>query len=241
MYKTKEEVISTIINQNNVLIVQDLDGVCIPLVQDPLKREINKEYLEDVLRLKEKFAVLTCGEHEGRRGVNRLVEKALDSEKIAKENGFYLPGLAACGVEFQDRFSNLSYPGLKNDEIKFLAKVPKMMRSMLGNELQKILPNLSNESINKFIDVAVCDTRFTPTLNFNEIFSFVKNDFTKVKSLQIIMEKIMNSLLDNSINHGLKNSFHLHLMPNLGVKDGKEIIKYATENDFGTTDIQFII
>ena len=241
MYKTKKEVISTIVNEKNILIIQDLDGVCIPLVQDPLKREISKEYLEDVSRLKEKFAVLTCGEHEGRRGVNRLVEKALNSEKIAKENGFYLPGLAACGVEFQDRFSNLSYPGLKDNEIDFLAKVPKMMRSMLSNELEKILPNLSNESRNKLIDVAVCDTRFTPTLNFNEIFSYVKNDFTKVKDLQIIMEKIMNSLLENSINIGLNNSFHLHLMPNLGVKDGKEKMKYATKGDFGTTDIQFII
>ena len=55
------------------------------------------------------------------------------------------------------------------------------------------------------------------------------------------MEKIMNSLLDNSIKFGLNNSFHLHLMPNLGVKDGKEIIKYATKDEFGTTDIQFII
>ena len=241
IYKSKEEVISTIINEKNFLIIQDLDGVCIPLVQDPLKREINKEYLEDVSRLKDKFAVLTCGEHEGRRGVNRLVEKALNSEKIARKNGFYLPGLAACGVEFQDRFSNLSYPGLKDNEIEFLAKVPKMMRSMLSNELEKFLPNLSNETRNKLIDVAVCDTRFTPTLNFNEIFSFVKNDFTKVKDLQIIMEKMMNSLLKKSINFGLNNSFHLHLMPNLGVKDGKEIIKYANKNEFGTTDIQFII
>ena len=241
MYKTKKEVISTIVNEKNILIIQDLDGVCIPLVQDPLKREVSKEYLEDVSRLKDKFAVLTCGEHEGRRGVNRLVEKALNSEKIAKENGFYLPGLAACGVEFQDRFGNPSYPGLKDNEINFLAKVPKMMRSMLSDELEKILPNLSNESRNKLIDVAVCDTRFTPTLNFNEIFSYVKNDFTKVKDLQIIMEKIMNSLLENSIKFGLNNSFHLHLMPNLGVKDGKEIIKYATKDEFGTTDIQFII
>ena len=241
MYKTKEEVIDTIINEKNILIIQDLDGVCIPLVQDPLKREIKKEYLADVSRLKDKFAVLTCGEHEGRRGVNRLVEKALNSEKIAKENGLYLPGLAACGVELQDRFSNSSHPGLKDDEIDFLSKVPKMMRSMLNNELESFLPNLSKETRDNLIDVAVCDTRFTPTLNFNEIFSLVKNDFEKVKDLQMIMEKIMNNLIEDSISFGLKNSFHLHMMPNLGVKDGKEIMKYATENEFGTTDIQFII
>ena len=241
IFKMKEEVINTIINEENILIVQDLDGVCIPLVQDPLQREINKEYVKDVSRLREKFAVLTCGEHEGKRGVNRLVEKALDSKTTAKENGFYLPGLAACGVEYQDRFSNLSYPGLKDNEINFLAEVPKMMRSMLTNELKKFLPNLSNEKRNKLIDVAVCDTRFTPTLNFNEIFSYVKNDFQKVKDLQLIMGKIMNDLLEESKNFGLDNSFYLHLMPNLGIRDGREIMKYSTQNEFGTTDIQFII
>ena len=241
IFKTKEEVINTIINEQNILIVQDLDGVCIPLVQDPLQREINKEYVKDVSRLREKFAVLTCGEHEGKRGVNRLVEKALNSKTTAKENGFYLPGLAACGVEYQDRFSNLSYPGLKDNEINFLAEVPKMMRSMLTNELKKFLPNLSNEKRNKLIDVAVCDTRFTPTLNFNEIFSYVKNDFQKVKDLQLIMGKIMNNLLEESKNFGLDNSFYLHLMPNLGIRDGREIMKYSTQNEFGTTDIQFII
>ncbi len=241
MLKTKEEVIQTIINERNILIVQDLDGVCIPLVQDPLKREINKEYVEDVSKLKDRFAVLTCGEHEGRRGVNRLVEKALHSKTKAKENGYYLPGLASCGVEFQDRFSNLSYPGIKDNEINFLAKVPEMMRSMLTNELIKFFPNLSNDLRNKLIDVAVCDTRFTPTLNFNEIFNYVKNDLKKVKGLQLIMQKIMNSLLEESINCGLENSFYLHLMPNLGLQDGREIMKYATQNEFGTTDIQFII
>ena len=241
IFKTKEEVIDTIINEKDILIVQDLDGVCIPLVQDPLKREIDKEYVRNVSRLREKFAVLTCGEHEGRRGVNRLVEKALNSKTTAKENGFYLPGLAACGVEFQDRFSNLSHPGLEDNEINFLAEVPIMMRSMLTNELKKFLPNLSNELRNKLIDVAVCDTRFTPTLNFNEIFNYVKNDFQKVKDLQLIMKNIMNNLLEDSKNHGLDNSFYLHLMPNLGIRNGKEIMKYSTQNEFGTTDIQFII
>ena len=241
MIKTKEEVINTILNEENFLIIQDLDGVCIPLVQDPLKREINKEYVKDVLRLKDKFSVLTCGEHEGRRGVNRLVEKALNSETEAKDKGLYLPGLASCGVEFQDRFSNSTYPGLKDNEINFLSKVPKLMRSMLNKELNIFLPNLSNQLRNKLIDVAICDTRFTPTLNFNEIFSYVKDDFNKVKSLQLIMKKIMNNLLEESNKFGLNNSFYLHMMPNLGSIEGREIMKNATQNEFGTTDIQFII
>ena len=57
--KTKEEIIKTILNEENILIVQDLDGVCIPLVQDPLKRKIDKEYVEDVSKLRDKFSVLT--------------------------------------------------------------------------------------------------------------------------------------------------------------------------------------
>ena len=241
MYTRKEEVIRTIINEKNILIVQDLDGVCIPLVKDPLKRELSKEYVKDVSKLGENFSVLTCGEHEGRRGVNRLVEKALDSKTKAKEYGLYLPGLAACGVEFQDRFGNSSLPGLKDNEIKFLAEIPEMMRSMLNNELKIFFPNLTNESRNKLIEVAICDTRFTPTLNFNEIFSSVKHDFKKIERLQLIMEKIMNSLIDESKKVGLGNSYYLHMMPNLGLRKGKEIMKYATKDELGTTDIQFII
>ena len=241
MLKTKEEVISTIINEENILLIQDLDGVCIPLVQDPMKRELQEGYVRDVSKLKDKFSVLTCGEHEGRRGVNRLVEKALNSKTKAKKYGLYLPGLAACGVEFQDRFGNLSHPGLQDKEIKFLSEVPKMMRSMLTNQLEICLPKLTNDLRNKLIEVAVCDTRFTPTLNFNEIFSYCKNDFKKVEQLQLIMERIMINLLEESKKFGLDSSFYLHLMPNLGLKEGREIMKYATKDEFGTTDIQFII
>ena len=51
----------------------------------------------------------------------------------------------------------------------------------------------------------------------------------------------MNNLLEESKKFGLDNSFYLHLMPNLGIKEGEEIMKNATHNEFGTTDIQFII
>ena len=241
MSNKKEKLIKTILKEENILIFQDLDGVCIPLVQDPLKRELNIEYVKAVSKLKERFFVLTCGEHEGRRGVNRLVEKSLASETKAKREGLYLPGLAACGVELQDRFSNISYPGLNENEIEFLSKIPKMMSSMLSNELKLALPSLSSKERKKFIDVAICDTRFTPTLNFNEILSSVKHDFKKVKEFQLIMEKIMNNLLEYSKEIGLENSFYLHMMPNLGLKGDREIMKIATEKDFGTTDIQFII
>ena len=86
MLRTKEEVIATILNEKNVLLVQDLDGVCIPLVQDPLKRELKSEYVLAASTLRNNFSVLTCGEHEGRRGVNRLVEKALLSPPVGSRN-----------------------------------------------------------------------------------------------------------------------------------------------------------
>ena len=108
IFKTKEEVIETIINEKDILIVQDLDGVCIPLVQDPLKREINKEYVKDVSRLREKFAVLTCGEHEGRRGVNRLVEKALNSKQLRKKMAFTY--LVLRPVELNFKIDLVIYP-----------------------------------------------------------------------------------------------------------------------------------
>ena len=55
----------------DLLIVQDLDGVCMPLVKDPLTRRMDAAYVEAVAALDGQFAVLTNGEHEGRRGVNR--------------------------------------------------------------------------------------------------------------------------------------------------------------------------
>ena len=63
----------------DLLIVQDLDGVCMQLVKDPLTRRMDPAYVDAVAALDGQFAVLTNGEHEGRRGVNRLVEQALGS------------------------------------------------------------------------------------------------------------------------------------------------------------------
>ena len=167
-YKITDKILST----DNFLFIQDIDGVCIPLVQDPLKRTLDPEYIKSVSKIKNKFAVLTCGEHEGRRGVNRIVEKSLKSESKALKEGLYLPGLAACGVELQDSFGKVKHPGLTKREIDFLSKVPDLMTKLLEKELSKILPDLNSSLKSKFIKVAVCDTRFTPTLNLNELFSY---------------------------------------------------------------------
>ncbi len=230
-----------ILSTNNFLIIQDLDGVCIPLVQDPLKRELSKDYIYSAERLKGKFCVLTCGEHEGKRGVNRLVEKSLGPSRSPSKEGFYLPGLAACGVELQNRFGKISHPGLTEEEVDFLAKVPEKMKEILSKELEHLAPEINQSTKDRIIEVAVCDTRFTPTLNLNELFKLYENNREKIIKLQKMMKSVMESLINESIKQGLENSFHLHMMPNLGMSNGKELMKYATYNDFGTTDIQFIV
>ena len=84
------------------LIIQDLDGVCMGLVNDPLTRRIEPGYLHAVSRLKGRFFVLTNGEHIGCRGVNGIVDRALsESDAEPEDHGLYLPGLAAGGVQWQ--------------------------------------------------------------------------------------------------------------------------------------------
>ncbi|MDC3232527.1 hypothetical protein OA981_03170, partial [Prochlorococcus sp. AH-716-A09] len=96
-----------IINSKNILFIQDIDGVCIPLVKDPMTRKLESKFIFAVKNLEKEFYVLTCGEHEGPRGVNRIVERSLRGIDQPKEKGLYLRGLAACGVEYQDMLLRL--------------------------------------------------------------------------------------------------------------------------------------
>ena len=94
-------------DSKNILFIQDIDGVCIPLVKDPMTRKLESKFIFAVKNLEKEFYVLTCGEHEGPRGVNRIVERSLRSIDQPKEKGLYLRGLAACGVEYQDNNGNI--------------------------------------------------------------------------------------------------------------------------------------
>ena len=75
---------------DDLLIVQDLDGVCMQLVKDPLTRRMDPGYVNAAADLRGSFVVLTNGEHEGRRGVNRLVEAALGDQIKPDQAGLYL-------------------------------------------------------------------------------------------------------------------------------------------------------
>ena len=230
-----------VINSKSILFIQDIDGVCIPLVKDPMTRKLESKYIYAAKNLEEEFFVLTCGEHEGKRGVNRIIERSLNNIIEPKEKGLYLRGLAACGVEYQDNSGNISFEGVSKEELDFLSKVPNLMRPSFERIVRKIFPNLDQASINKHASRSICKTRFSPTINFNSLFDLVQNDTYKRKIIQKSFEDMMNQIIYKAESQGLKNSFFLHISPNLGSNNGNEIIKLSTKNDIGSTDIQLLL
>ena len=230
-----------LICSKNILFIQDIDGVCIPLVKDPMTRELESRYIYAAKELDKEYFVLTCGEHEGPRGVNRIIERSLRSTLKPKKEGLYLRGLAACGVEYQENTGEVSFEGVSKKELVFLSKVPELMRPKFEVIVKDIFPNLDQEDINFHASKSICDTRFSPTINFNSLFDLVKNNSEKRKLIQKSFEKMMNEIIYIAESKGLKNSFFLHISPNLGNKNGKEIIKLSSENDIGSTDIQLLI
>jgi glucosylglycerol 3-phosphatase len=235
------EVQKQLISSKNILFIQDIDGVCIPLVKDPMTRELESKYIYAVKEFAEEFFVLTCGEHEGKRGVNRIIERSLRSTSDPKNKKLYLRGLAACGVEYQENNGEISFEGVSEKELNFLSSVPSLIRPRFNFIVKDIFPELSKEDINFHAVKSICETRFSPTINFNSLFDLVKKDSDKRKLIQISFEKMMNEIILKAETEGLKNSFFLHISPNLGSKNGKETIKLSSEDDIGSTDIQLLI
>ena len=237
-----DQLLDELTSADDLLIVQDLDGVCMQLVKDPLTRSIDPSYVRSVAAMEGAFAVLTNGEHEGRRGVNRLVESALGDVSLPGRDGLYLPGLAAGGVQFQDRFGNLSHPGVSAAEMAFLAAAPSRMEQLLLEQLPVLLPQLTAAQCGALASAAVLDTQVSPTINLNGIFDQVPGDVARQRALQHMLEQLMQQLLDEAAAKGLETSFFLHVAPNLGRDaDGRERSKPAVRGDVGTTDIQFML
>ena len=230
-----------ILENENILFIQDLDGVCIPLVKDPMTRKLDKDYILAAKLLKNEFCVLTCGEHDGERGVNRIIERSLNSIHEPKQKGLYLQGLAACGVEFQNNKGEISFEGISKKELDFLSKVPLLMNPRFKTIIKKLFPTMDQKEIDYHASISICDTRFSPTINFNSLFEIVGNDWEKRIIIQEELQSMMNEIINLSEFENLSNSFFLHLSPNLGKINDTEIIKYSTKNDIGTTDIQFLL
>lgn len=237
-----QELIQVLKNIENILIIQDLDGVCMGLVKDPLTRSIERQYLEATKYFKQHFFVLTNGEHIGRRGVNRIVEKAFNDVDLVKQEGLYLPGLAGGGVQWQDCFGNVSHPGVSDSELAFLEAVPNQIEATLTEFFQQDNYGLEQNQIKAYIQASVLDNKVTPTTNLNVFYDVFQDQPAIYARLQQTIKKLMDKLLQEATTKGLENSFFVHYAPNLGRDDmGKEIMQQAQLKDSGTTDFQFML
>ena len=239
---TPEQLLAEIQGAANPLIVQDLDGVCMDLVKDPLTRTLDRRYVEAAAQMHGRFVVLTNGEHEGKRGVNRLVEAALGDVDRAKREGLYLPGLAGGGVQLQDHHGTLSHPGVSDAEMDFLAALPARMEAELEARLPALMPQLSPAQVQSAVQQAVLDTQVSPTINLNGLFGYCGDDVQLQRHLQLMLQELMDALLNLAEQAGLGSSFFLHVAPNLGRDaQGRERLKPAEPGDVGSTDIQFML
>lgn len=225
-------------NTENILIIQDLDGVCMGLVQDPLNREIDCTYVEAVPAYDGHFFVLTNGEHIGKRGVNGIVAKAFGGEDIGT---LHLPGLAAGGIQWQDRSGQLTHPGVSDAELSFLNSVPDRIETSLRQFLSQIEHGLSAEEITHCVDASVLDNVASPTANLNTLYEKLGNPGL-YRQIQEHMKTLTDRLLAEASEKGLGASFFVHYAPNLGHDDrGNEVVWWADETTSGTTDFQFML
>lgn len=228
--------------QENILIIQDLDGVCMKLVKDPLQRTIDPDYVQATKAFKNHFYVLTNGEHIGKRGVNSIIDRAFGDANFVKNNRLYLPGLAAGGVQWQDHQGNVSHSGVTEQELSFLAQIPQRIKQELEAFFQHHQTELSPSEIPRAIEASILDNIASPTANLNTIYHFLKDTPQVYQELQTTLQNLMENLLQEAKNQGLANSFFIHYAPNLGRNENaQEIMRPASENDSGTTDFQFMI
>ena len=227
---------------DNLLIIQDLDGVCMDLVRDPLTRTLSREYLHAARDLADHFQVLTNGEHLGTRGVNGLVERAIGTPLECRQQGLYLPGLAAGGVQVQDRHGQVSQPGVSEAEQAFLAAAPAHLCSSLKTLLQQAPYALADSDIETLLASSVLDNPLSPTLNLNAFHHHWQDQPGLYARLQADGAALVQALLDTATAQGLAQSFFVHYAPNLGHDaDGRERLRPAQGAAAGTTDLQLML
>ena len=237
-----KELINILANEPNLLIIQDLDGVCMGLVKDPLTRVMNRNYIEATRSFNEHFYVLTNGEHIGKRGVNLIIERAYGDANLVKEKGFYLPGLAGGGVQWQDPHGKVSHPGVNEKELDFLARVPEYIEASFKAFFSNNHHSLNDHAIADYIQASILDNKVSPTANLNVFHEVFLDQEDYYFQLQQHIKKLMDDLLEKAANEGLGNSFFVHYAPNLGRNEtGQEIMQEAKGKDSGTTDFQFML
>ncbi|MEM0979911.1 MAG: glucosylglycerol 3-phosphatase [Cyanobacteria bacterium P01_H01_bin.58] len=226
----------------NLLIIQDLDGVCMGLVKDPLNRKIETAYVEATQKFEGHFYVLTNGEHIGQRGVNGIIERAYGDPAQVKRAGRYLPGLAAGGVQWQNRQGEVEHPGVNEAELTFLKTVPDRIRIALKAFAVEQKLDLNAEILEQCIQSSALDNVASPTANLNTFHAALQGDRTTYVALQEAMQTLMDILLAEAKAQGLEDSFFVHYAPNHGRDaSGHEIIWWSQANESGTTDFQFML
>lgn len=235
-----QQLTQMLVQNRNILLIQDLDGVCMGLVKDPLTRIMETRYIHAVKSLSNHFFVLTNGEHIGQRGVNGIVERTLGGKDLAQEQGLYLPGLAGGGVQWQDCYANVSHPGVSDAELEFLASLPLKIADYLQKLGQMPQYGLESNQLAKYIQATVLDNKVSPTANLN-VFHETFSDQQYAEFQQQVKE-FVTGLLEESRQQGIADSFFIHYAPNLGRDEqGTEIMQPARNQDSGTTDFQFML
>lgn len=221
----------------NLLIIQDLDGVCMGLVKDPLNRQISPQYVQATMAFEPYFYVLTNGEHIGQRGVNGIIDKAFNTSVPS-----YLPGLAAGGVQWQSRDGKVTHPGVSDAELAFLKAVPNRIADQLRAFFQQYPNALPADTLGHCIQASVLDNTASPTANLNTFHAHLQEAPDLYIGLQKAMQTLMEQLLADAQAQGLENSFFVHYAPNLGRDtQGQEIVWFADQKNAGTTDFQFML
>ncbi|TCK08588.1 glucosylglycerol 3-phosphatase [Marinobacterium mangrovicola] len=233
--------LETLSQCENLLIIQDLDGVCMGLVSDPLTRRIERRYVEAGKLMDGHFFVLTNGEHIGSRGVNDIVERAFDTPEEAFERGLYLPGLAGGGVQLQDALGHVTHPGVSEAELEFLAQVPQWGREFLNENLSRAPYSLPDETLSVLVEACVLDNQVSPTLNINTLYHHFRHQPEQYAEIQQLAITFSEALLERAAAAGLGDSFFIHYAPNLGRVDGLEKPRISDGSDAGTTDFQFML
>ena len=233
-----ERFVDLLSQTENLLIIQDLDGVCMGLVKDPLDRHIETDYVTATQAFEGHFYVLTNGEHIGQRGVNGIIERAFGDAAV----GCYLPGLAAGGVQWQTRQGELFHPGVSEAELAFLQQVPERIRQRLREFAQTQGLPLDAATLERCIQSSALENVASPTANLNTFHSVLAGDRETYLALQTTMQSLMATLLSEAAAQGLGDAFFVHYAPNHGCDpNGQEIIWLSQGDESGTTDFQFML
>ncbi|MEA5470154.1 glucosylglycerol 3-phosphatase, partial [Spirulina sp. 06S082] len=144
--------------------------------------------------------------------------------------------------QWQDCYGNVSHPGVSDRELTFLAQIPQRIREQLQSFFQTHSDLLAKEKIEACIDASVLDNKVSPTVNLNTIYEEIRDRTEDYIALQRAMKDLMDKFLQEAAIKGLQDSFFVHYAPNLGRDEtGQEIVRFASQNDSGTTDFQFML